>query len=151
MANRTIRVSVAHDVIISRCVNCGIEYGVTVDFDEDRRKDKRSFFCPNGHSMSYGENEEDRLRRERDRLKQDNARLEDMRIQAYRALEAEAAQRKKAQAEMKRVQRRAAAGVCPCCNRSFVALSRHMKTKHPDVPFMPAVAQMDPRRKVRGG
>lgn len=23
--------------------------------------------------------------------------------------------------------------VCPCCNRTFSALSRHMKTKHPDL------------------
>lgn len=30
------------------------------------------------------------------------------------------------------------AGVCPCCNRTFSQLSRHMQSKHPDVPFVPA-------------
>lgn len=34
--------------------------------------------------------------------------------------------------EAERLRRRTAAGVCPCCNRSFVQLARHMKTKHPD-------------------
>jgi hypothetical protein len=24
--------------------------------------------------------------------------------------------------------------VCPCCQRSFQNLSRHMKTKHPEYP-----------------
>lgn len=27
---------------------------------------------------------------------------------------------------------RAAAGVCPCCNRTFEQLGRHMTTKHPE-------------------
>ena len=31
-----------------------------------------------------------------------------------------------------RLKNRIAAGVCPCCNRSFVNLARHMNTKHPD-------------------
>ncbi len=30
-----------------------------------------------------------------------------------------------------RIKNRIAAGVCPCCNRSFQNLSRHMSNKHP--------------------
>lgn len=30
-----------------------------------------------------------------------------------------------------RLKNRAAAGVCPCCNRTFKQLAAHMKTKHP--------------------
>lgn len=44
--------------------------------------------------------------------------------QARNAVEAEAA---KARRKLKRVQN----GVCPCCNRSFWNLERHMKSKHP--------------------
>jgi hypothetical protein len=32
----------------------------------------------------------------------------------------------------KRQLERVASGVCPCCNRSFVNLRRHMKTQHPE-------------------
>lgn len=35
-------------------------------------------------------------------------------------------------AEAKRTARRSAAGVCPCCHRTFKQMARHMKTKHPD-------------------
>jgi hypothetical protein len=28
-------------------------------------------------------------------------------------------------------------GVCPCCNRSFTNLRRHMTTKHPEYPKEP--------------
>lgn len=31
-----------------------------------------------------------------------------------------------------RFKRRAAAGVCPCCKRTFRQLSQHMSNKHPD-------------------
>lgn len=30
-----------------------------------------------------------------------------------------------------RMKKRTTAGVCPCCNRHFTALERHMATKHP--------------------
>lgn len=31
-----------------------------------------------------------------------------------------------------KLKQRAAGGMCPCCNRSFVGLARHMATKHPE-------------------
>jgi DNA repair exonuclease SbcCD ATPase subunit len=31
-----------------------------------------------------------------------------------------------------RIKNRASNGVCPCCNRTFQNLARHMHTKHPD-------------------
>lgn len=46
--------------------------------------------------------------------------------------QAERDQRLAAERELKKIQTRVKGGVCPCCNRSFVQLTRHMKTKHPD-------------------
>ena len=37
--------------------------------------------------------------------------------------------RMKAEKQLKRVHN----GVCPCCNRSFQNLQKHMKTKHPEI------------------
>jgi hypothetical protein len=42
---------------------------------------------------------------------------------------------KKSEAELRRIQKRTAAGVCPCCNRTFQQLARHMKTRHPEQPI----------------
>lgn len=32
---------------------CGVTYGLTAGFEERRRADHESFYCPNGHSHSY--------------------------------------------------------------------------------------------------
>lgn len=95
------------------CANCGMPFGITPDFEQRRRQDHRSFYCPSGHSQSYSqESEEERLRK-RLEAEQRQTRME-------REL------RLKAEQQLSRVQK----GVCPKCNRSFKALERHMKTKH---------------------
>lgn len=93
-----------------------------------KHSDKVSFYCAYGHEMNFcqGENEETKLRRERDRLKQDAGRLNDeLAAQRKRAEDAERVNRK--------LKTRAAAGVCPCCNRTFLNMQRHMRSKHPNV------------------
>lgn len=119
------------------CSMCAITFYVPQGFDDARRRDGRALFCPNGHRLSYGETEADKLRRERDRLKQDAARLEEEARLGWDAANAQLARAKKAEAEARRVTKRATAALCPCCNRSFSQLARHMKAKHPDVVAMP--------------
>ncbi len=108
---------------------CGTPFMVPARLLESAQNAAHTIYCPHGHTLTWKETEVDRLRRERDRLKQDAARIEDERSQAtMRAERAEAATRK--------LQKRAAAGVCPCCNRTFLNMQRHMKSKHPNVvPF----------------
>jgi hypothetical protein len=106
------------------CAECGIIFGVPADWLQSRRADKREFYCPNGHSLSYKASEADILRRERDRLKQTLAEKDD----AIRQLERE---KSVAKGQITKMKKRAAHGVCPCCTRSFTNLRRHMETKHP--------------------
>lgn len=84
------------------------------------------FFCAYGHKQHYvvGESEETKLRRERDRLKQQTARLED----EAREVRARA---EKAERATKRLKKRTAAGTCPCCQRTFSNMAEHMKHQHP--------------------
>ena len=37
-----------------------------------------------------------------------------------------------AKGQISKLKKRASAGVCPCCNRSFQNLRRHMGNKHPE-------------------
>lgn len=94
--------------------------------EKKRREDGGTFYCPNGHSLTFGNSENSQLRRERDSLKQETARLASVADAAERRARA-------AEAKSKRQLRRAGAGLCPCCNRSFANVTRHMKTKHPNV------------------
>jgi len=92
-----------------------------------------SFYCTYGHQQHFaqGETEAEKLRRERDRLKQQAAFKDEMIANANRrALNAErtASARK---GQITPLKNRAAAGVCPCCNRTFENIRRHMASKHP--------------------
>lgn len=100
------------------CCNCGIEFGLRSEWNDRLMADgNKWFYCPSGHRQHYTETVSDRLRRERDRLKQQLAQKDD-----------EIAAAKK---EAERLAKRTKAGLCPCCNRSFTNLKRHMASKHP--------------------
>lgn len=98
------------------------------------------FYCAYGHSQVYvkGESQETLLRRERDQLKQRQAQLQDAvadekrkREHAMRLLEIASAETAATKKSLVKLKKRTAAGTCPCCNRSFSALSQHIATKHP--------------------
>lgn len=123
--------NVTRELEIHECPSCFILHGVPASFWRARRADGATFYCPNGHGISFRDTENDRIRRERDRLKQEQAQLLDSikRREAQRDVAlAQAAARKGVITKMKK---RAANGVCPCCTRSFADLRRHMATKHP--------------------
>src|SRR5262245_3533025 len=109
---------------------CGIEHAIPSALDRTARETGRTVFCPLGHQWTRKESELAQERRRRQRLQQDNARLAEERA----ALEQRA---RTAEAALGRHKRRSAAGLCPCCNRSFVNMARHMKTKHPDFSLTP--------------
>jgi len=115
------------------CSECGIVFGVPDGWHESRRNDGKSFYCPNGHGQHYpkGESEKEKLRRERDLLAQRVAQRDDE-IKRQRELK-EAAERREAvqKANVTKLKKRAGAGICPCCNRTVLALQRHMASKHP--------------------
>jgi hypothetical protein len=113
------------DLTVTRCAECGCNFGVPGDFLTCRRNDKRDFYCPNGHVLSYRQSEAEKLRLERDRLLQSLAQKED----ELKDLEN---RRRAALGQVTKLRNRVGNGVCPCCTRSFTNLRRHMETQHPD-------------------
>lgn len=105
------------------CPKCGVIFAVTNDFDDRRRKDGRSIYCPSGHTMSYTPGKSDA-----DKLRDAQAREVAMQDQLDAAVREAEAQR----VELARIRQRIANGVCPCCNRSFDNVRRHMASQHPD-------------------
>lgn len=110
---------------VMECGECGIQFSVPETWRAEKQHNGSGWYCPNGHSRVYRETDVDKLKRvlaeEQRRHAQTLSRLN----------EAEAAERK-VQKAMRRMQKRSAAGLCPCCNRTFQQLARHMKTKHPE-------------------
>lgn len=125
------------EMVVEQCCNCGMLFAMTEDFKNaklrKRGTNEETFYCPAGHPQHYlGETSETKLRRERDRLKQ-NAAYQDDRIKSL------SEQRDHAEARARgykgyaaKLTKRAKAGVCPCCNRHFDNMERHMADKHPD-------------------
>lgn len=121
------------------CPICFIEYAAPATLIAARRQDGKSFYCPQGHELVFRDSDYDRIRRERDQLKQEAARLAEeaefqRRIAAAARDARKAAERSAAAArgQVTKLKNRASAGVCPCCNRSIRQLALHMKTKHPE-------------------
>jgi hypothetical protein len=119
------------DFVEVQCWKCDVRYCMTRTLNDRRQRDGEAFFCPNGHSAVYRDSDMDKLRRERDRLKQQIVERDDE-IAAERGRR-EAAERSAAAHKgiATRLKVRAAGGVCPCCTRSFENLRRHIALKHP--------------------
>lgn len=122
------------------CAKCGMHFGVAEGFIERRRRDGETFFCPAGHSQSFKESEVSRLRKKLDEQVREATEQAEHARSAERAREAEHRARLKVERAARALRRRIGAGVCPCCNRTFKQLARHMETKHPEAVPTPAAA-----------
>lgn len=113
------------------CPNCGVRFGVPYGFKIKRQEDKAIFYCPNGHSICYAVSTAEKLRRENERLIQRLAEKDDA-IKYQQKLREETERKLVAtRGVVTRIRKRVSHGVCPCCNRTFGDLARHMATKHP--------------------
>lgn len=115
-------------LVTIECAGCGVLFAVTKAYDDRRREDHKTFYCPNGHHNYFsGPSKKDQeiaqLKREREEAERTATRALQAQASAERSLKASVK-------EAKRVKKRVHNGVCPCCNRHFVNLERHMKTKH---------------------
>lgn len=115
------------------CSECGIGFAVPETWHQQRRDSGKSFYCPNGHGQCYnrGKTKADLLAEELSRAKQNNAYLEDLAQEERRGREMAERQRAAARGQVTKLKKRAAAGICPCCNRQFTNLMTHMAQKHP--------------------
>lgn len=105
------------------CYSCGIAFAMTVDFYKQRHRRGDDFYCPSGHAQHYTAE-----KNAQERLAAAEARTTAVRDQ----LEAAVRDGERTRKILIRDRMRFANGVCPCCNRSFENVRRHMQSKHPD-------------------
>lgn len=119
MSNLAVDVNVS--LVQMSCGECGVVFAVPGYFQRERKETGKGWYCPNGHCRVYRESDSDRLRRELEQAQKRNAQL------AWQI----ASERVTAKKEQARIMKRANAGVCQHCHRTFYNVVRHMKTKHP--------------------
>ena len=126
--------TIAHLTVLTvvECCSCHVTFGIPENWVADLQQSHAAFYCPAGHAQSYTAKSEadklrDRVARERQWLNESDARLTATRDQ-LKATQRSLAGHKAAKT---RIKNRIAAGVCPCCNRSFQNVARHMTGQHP--------------------
>jgi len=127
------KVTLETGLIIENCCSCGISFAVPESWLTKKRRDHSAFFCPNGHSLHYSGNSDlEKAKQEIERL-QGRAATSQQNAKYWRNRTKEEQRSKAAyKGHLTRTKNRIAAGVCPCCNRTFENLRQHMETKHPD-------------------
>lgn len=128
-ANQQVQFTVALNW--HECPTCGIGYGITPDFEQRRQNDGESFYCPRGHTASYHTSELDRVKKQLAAVEYDRDFQKEQRENERRAKEHAQASARTSRGHLTRVKKRIAAGVCPCCKRTFGDLARHMAGQHP--------------------
>jgi hypothetical protein len=123
---------------IMTCGNCGVEFAIPENMRAEKELSGGHWYCPNGHQRVYTETEAARYKRLYEKEQREAASFRELKLAAERAQE-------KAEKKLAQHKKRAAAGVCPCCKRTFSQLSKHMQSKHSD--FM-ELQGLTPRKQL---
>lgn len=148
----------AEEIISVACYKCKQPIYMADSLNTYLRTSQSSFFCLNGHIQAYTgkPSEADKLRKQLDAERQARQRAEQRVAQrddeVREARERADRERNRAngyKGHATRITKRAKAGVCPCCNRTFQQLAAHMANKHPQ--FTPiAIEQGAPKASASG-
>jgi hypothetical protein len=118
-------------LVITSCW-CGIAMAIPEDLHSMATRHKgHTVYCPLGHKFVYSNTTEEKLAETRQQLQREQARrrataeLLSHEERSHAATKGHVTRKKK---QLERV----ASGVCPCCQRSFTDLRRHMRAKHPE-------------------
>lgn len=119
--------------------SCGGTYQLTAAYYKERQNQGGCWHCPycstswgfpKGSSrlekaLATADNERRRRLRDQQWSDQEQARLKSL-------VRTKEAQRRAEKGAKTKAKQRHAAGVCPCCTRSFKQLRRHMASQHPE-------------------
>jgi hypothetical protein len=139
MAANDLTITFTEELVVLTCW-CGINHAVPRNlraFQERQHRDGEKvtpIWCPLGHThQPAGEGKAAQLARELERTeRRARARLD--------ALEAERRSHSATKGQLTKTRKRIGKGVCPCCNRHFSNVQRHMERQHPELsePLSPA-------------
>lgn len=138
LENVMVFAKISVDLELSTCW-CGTPHAVPAELlrkqerDLNNGRDQEAIYCPLGHRyIKSGEGEAAKLRKWLEEREREVIRERQRHDQTRVELEATERKRRALKGNITKLKRRAAAGVCPCCTRTFQNLARHMETKHPE-------------------
>lgn len=116
------------------CGECGGTYAINERYREQMYQKGGSWNCPYCDcGWGYSNNNENSKLKKQLAAEKRGRKLAERQAKREREEARYQANCARAQKAAKtRIKNRIAAGVCPCCNRTFKQLAAHMKNKHPD-------------------
>lgn len=111
------------------CGECGVTFAAPAYFWSERKQTGATWYCPNGHARIFGKTAAQELQEQLEREREQHRQRLDFERNQTAAVKRELVTVK---GQLTKTKKRVANGVCPCCQRSFVQLKRHIATKHPD-------------------
>lgn len=132
MSYETIEFYVGNETLIVHKCWCGVSHAISESLHRLATEKGKVMYCPLGHEWFIRETTVDRLRKKLQKEEQKLCRERARHDQTRAELKDTEHRRRAQKAATTRIVNRVSRGVCPCCNRSFVNLLRHMTSKHPD-------------------
>jgi predicted RNA-binding Zn-ribbon protein involved in translation (DUF1610 family) len=123
--NTVFETTPTFQLVVWECPVCGVVYGLSEKYADNKRDRGGSYYCPNGDSLSWTETEADKLKRQLKFAKDQAASA------LARADGAEASLRT-TKGHVTRLRKRVIAGECPFCGQHLRDLARHVGRVHPD-------------------
>lgn len=127
-----LTISFTDTLVVVTCW-CGINHAVPADlynFQQrqfDNGESVTSIYCPLGHQhQPAGEGKAAKLERDLERATLRNSGT-------LARLESERRSHSATKGQLTKTKKRVGKGVCPCCNRHFTNVQRHMEQQHPDL------------------
>lgn len=122
-------------LVVETCGNCQITFGIPDTLYQAALRDRSvKFWCPNGHLVGYlGPDKAARLQQQLDRERAARTRAEARNDQLRAEVKHQEARVKGYQGQLAKTKKRIGKGVCPCCNRHFANVERHMASQHPEM------------------
>jgi len=91
-----------------------------------------SFYCPAGHAQHFAEPEVNKLKKQLAQATRQSEQYQNW-YKAEQSDHAHTRNRLRAtKGVLTKTKQRVAHGICPCCNRTFKDLQRHMAGQHPE-------------------
>lgn len=117
------------NLVTEECITCGTVFGLSATLRNHCYQNGGYFYCPVGHSQGWNTAN---CKTNIDKLSAEIARLKSLVDYKDSRIEAERCKAAAAKTTLTKERNRLRNGVCPCCNRHFVNVERHLKTKHPN-------------------
>lgn len=127
--------NVVQTFTIIDCCECGMSFGFTREYERERRRDHKWFYCPNGHQQHWQQKSDVEKAREDAEAQRERAeRLARQVTQIGERLSTERKSHSATKGQLTKAKKRAAHAMCPVdgCRRSFANVARHIANQHPD-------------------